>query len=394
MPSFAPFRGLRYSLSHVGSLDAVVCPPYDVISADDRAALAQRSPYNVVHVEVPDPAEADPYAVAATLLDAWRDGGVLRREAEPAFYGHRMTSVDDAGRTRRSVGVIGALGLEPPGAGILPHEQTVPKARTDRLALLGATGTNVSPIWALTPGTGLAALCGEPAHPAEHATADGVTHELWPITDAEQVAAISAHVGAEPVLVADGHHRYETALAHQAERRATDGPGGHDAVMALVVELDDSQLSVQAIHRVVADVEEEALLAALRRWFDLQATDPVDAGVLVRSEAGGGPTVVTSSGTWLARPSSEVTAAATHDLDSSRLDVALADLAATVSFQHGWRLATAPVASGQATAAILLRPATVDQIAAVSRGGVRMPPKTTFFWPKPRTGLVLRELLA
>jgi uncharacterized protein (DUF1015 family) len=246
----------------------------------------------------------------------------------------------------------------------------------------------------LTPVTGLAALCDPPAHPAEHTTtADGVTHELWPITDPDRVAAIREHVAGAPVLVADGHHRYETALAYRAERSA--GPGDQDAVMALVVELDDSQLDVQAIHRLVDGVGETELLGVLGDAFDLTPTDPPDAGLTARMAAAGALTVGTPTGTWLARPTPATSEAATHDLDSSRLDVALARLpTASVRYQHGWDRCAESVWAGDATAAVLLRPATVAQIAEISRGGVRMPPKTTFFSPKPRTGLVLRELVS
>ena len=171
VPSFQPFPGLRYSRSHVGSLDDVVCPPYDVISEPERAALVARSPSNIVRLELPrdDERPGDRYQRAAALLDAWRDGGILHRDPVPAFYGYRMRFTDPAGATRQTVGVIGALELEPPGSGILPHEQTTPKAKTDRLELLRATRANLSPIWGLTPAAGLAACCPPPGHPAEHA---------------------------------------------------------------------------------------------------------------------------------------------------------------------------------------------------------------------------------
>ncbi|HET9690687.1 MAG TPA: DUF1015 domain-containing protein [Acidimicrobiales bacterium] len=396
MPRFEPFAGLRYSLAHVGSLDAVVCPPYDVIDDDEREVLLSRSAYNVVRLELPvapghDAAGSTPYEGAAALLDSWRDGGVLARDHEPAFYGYRMQSTDDSGAVRSTVGVIGALVLEAPGRGILPHEETTPKAKSDRLQLLRALRVNTSPIWALTARTGLADLAGDPVQPAAHTVADGVVHELWPITDPAKVAAIRELVGAEPVLVADGHHRYETGLAYH--REAGGGPEGSGAVMALVVELDDTQLAVQAIHRVVSGVGAAELLEVLGRHFTLTPSGAPDAGVLGRMREAGALAVVTAEGTWLAEPTATTTAAATHDLDSSRLDVALADLPdADVRYQHGWDLAAGAVTAGTAAAAVLLRPATVAQIAAISRGGVRMPPKTTFFWPKPRTGMVLREL--
>ncbi len=382
----------------MASLDDVVCPPYDVISESERLALEARSPSNIVRLELPrDDGEGDRYLQAAALLDAWRDGGIFKRDNVPALYGYRMRFTGPAGEPRQTVGVIGALELEPPGAGILPHEETTPKAKTDRLELLRATSANLSPIWGLAPGSGLSAFCTPPARPAEHVTdPDRVRHELWPITEAVQVEGIQAIVESEPVLIADGHHRYETALAYREERRQSGTTrGDDDFVMALIVELADDQLTVQAIHRVLEGLPTGFdLPAALTPWFDVTPTAPADRTITTRMAEAGAVGVLTAAGAWLARPLPALTETAAHDLDSSRLDVALAGLPSHhVVYQHGWDNAAAAVASGQADAAVLLRPATVDQIGAISRGQRRMPAKTTFFWPKPRTGLVVRELL-
>ncbi len=398
MPRFEPFPGLRYSPSHVSSLDDVVCPPYDVISDSDRAALEARSPSNVVRLELPhEDSGGDRYRRAGQLLDSWRDGGILHRDGAACFYGYRMSFTDPAGRPSQTVGVIGALGLEAPGEGILPHEETTPKAKTDRLDLLRATRANLSPIWGLSPGTGLSRQLAPPSHPIERATDDdGVVHEMWPISDAERIAAIRSAVESEPVLIADGHHRFETALNYRAERREAGSTcTDEDAVMALVVELTEEQLTVQAIHRLLVGLPGGFDLAgALEEWFDVTPAEPVDRTILSRMEEAGALALLTPRQAFLARPRDKVSEAATHDLDSSRLDVALAGLPPhQLVYQHGWDHCAAAVAAGAASAAVLLRPASVEQIAAISRGGVRMPPKTTFFWPKPRTGMVIRELL-
>lgn len=400
MPRFQPFPGLRYSHSHVRSLADVVCPPYDVISEGERLALEARSPSNVVRLELPaddgDPGH-DRYQRAAALLDGWRDGGILHRDQAPAFYGYRMSYPNPAGGESQTLGVIGALGLEPPGEGILPHEETTPKAKTDRLELLRATRANVSPIWALSPSAGLSKLLDPPPHPADHALdEERVRHELWPIDQTERIEAVKAAVESQPVLIADGHHRFETALQYREEQSGA-GSAGEDVdwVMTLVVELSDEQLTVQAIHRLIDGLPAGFdLLAALEPWFDLTPTAPADRTIGARMQEAGALTVLTGKGAWLARPLDSVTARATHDLDSSRLDVALAGWPEhRLVYQHGWDNCAAAVAAGQADAAVLLRPAGVEQIAAIGRGGVRMPPKTTFFWPKPRTGMVIRELL-
>jgi uncharacterized protein (DUF1015 family) len=398
VPRFEPFPGLRYSPTHVRSLDDVVCPPYDVISETERLALEARSPSNAVHLELPQAGPGlDAYQTARRLLDSWRDGGILHRDPVPAFYGYRMTFTDPGGRPSSTVGVIGALGLEPPGRGVLPHEETTAKAKTDRLELLRATRANLSPIWALAPEAGLSGLLEPPRHPSERATDDeGVVHEAWPINEPDRIAAISELVGRQPVLIADGHHRYETALAYR-EERAEAGAGVPDdnAVMALVVELSADQLTVGAIHRLLVGLPPGFdLVAALEPWFDITPTAPVDRSILARMDEAEALALLTPRQAYLARPRPELSQAATHDLDSSRLDIALAGLPPhQVVYQHGWDNAAAAVASQIASAAVILRPATVAQISAVSRGGVRMPPKTTFFWPKPRTGMVFRELL-
>ena len=195
VPRFLPFPGLRYSRSHIASLDDVVCPPYDVISESERLALEARSPSNIVRLELPhDNGVGDRYLRAAALLDAWRDGGILHRDSTPALYGYRMRFNDPTGTARQTLGVIGALELEPPGRGILPHEETTPKAKTDRLELLRATSANLSPIWGLAAG-GLSGCCTPPERPAEYVTdADRVRHELWPITDPAQIEGIGAVV--------------------------------------------------------------------------------------------------------------------------------------------------------------------------------------------------------
>jgi uncharacterized protein (DUF1015 family) len=399
VPRFLPFAGLRYSRSHVVSLDDVVCPPYDVISESERVALEARSPSNIVRLELPHDQddEGDRYHRAAALLDAWRDGGILHRDPTPAFYGYRMSFTSPAGAARQTIGVIGALELEPPGRGILPHEETMAKAKTDRLELLRATHANLSPIWGLTPGVGLSTYCRPPARPVERVTdPDRVTHEVWPITDPDQITAIQKVVSADPVLIADGHHRYETALTFQ-EQRARSGTNrpDDDFVMALIVELAEEQLTIQAIHRLIEGLPPAFdVIAALEPFFDITPTAPADRTITVRMAEAEAVAVLTASGAWLARPRASLLASSPHDLDSSRLEVALADLPAhQVTFQPGWDHAAAAVATGQTDAAILLRPATVAQMGAISRGERRMPAKTTYFWPKPRTGLVVRELL-
>ncbi len=273
-----------------------------------------------------------------------------------------MRFADPAGTARQTLGVIGALELEPPGAGILPHEETTPKAKTDRLELLRATSANLSPIWGLAAGAGLSACCTPPDHPAEHVTdLDRVSHEVWPITDAAQIEGHPGRRGSpEPVLIADGHHRYETALTYRDERRPGQGTtdADDDFVMALIVELADDQLTVQAIHRLIEGLPPDFdLPAALAPWFDITPTAPADRTITTRMAEAEAMAVLTPTGAWLARPLPSVLETAAQDLDSSRLDVALASLPSHhLAYQHGWDHAAAAVATGQADAAVLLPP--------------------------------------
>jgi uncharacterized protein (DUF1015 family) len=222
-----------------------------------------------------------------------------------------------------------------------------------------------------------------------------VHHRLWQVRQPGVLQAISEAVSSAPVLIADGHHRFETSVAYRDERREVDGPGGnYDATLAYVVELADEQLTVLPIHRLLAGLPDGLdLPAALSPWFDVfedGAGD--DAGLPARMVDAGALCLVTAEGRWLLRPRPEAMEAA-RDLDSSRLDVALAGLPThELSYQHGVGNVVDAVESGQASAGVLLRPATVDQITAIAHGGERMPPKTTFFHPKPRTGMVFRSL--
>ena len=390
MPRFEPFPAVRYAPG-AGDPSDLVAPPYDVIGPDERAALEAHSAANAVHIELP----SDGHDGAAARFRAWAADGTLVRDPAPAFYVYRMTAGGQA-----TTGVLGALGLEAPGEGILPHEHTTTKDKADRLGILRTTEVNLSPIWGLSASGGRLAAAVSPDGLERLARAvddEGVVHELWRLDDPGRMAEVTAAVAAQPVLIADGHHRFEVANAYRAEAGAAPGA---EAILAYLVELAADELAVHPIHRLLSDLPPDvALPAALTPWFQITPAAVDDAEQLpsVMAEAGS-LGLILPDGLWLARPRSSATAADPGpDLDSSRLDVALDALAdlgkgLTVRFQHGVAHVAAAVDKGEADAAVLLRPATVDQIAATGAGGDRMPPKTTFFWPKPRTGLVFRDL--
>ena len=394
MPRFEPFAGLRYDPSV--ALHEVIAPPYDVVGPEERAELAHRHRANAIHVELPaEDREAglDRYAHAAALLEAWTDEGIVLRDAEPAFYAYRMTALGGD----RTSGVIGALGCEPIGGDVLPHEQTIPKDKSDRLDLLRSTRTNLSPIWGLSLTDGLSALYEQSAPALAHATDDdGVLHELWVIDDPATIDAIRLSVGSSPLVIADGHHRYETALAYQAERRAArDGArGGFDLVMALVVELAPDQLTVRPIHRTITGISDGVdLVEAFDKWFDMVHAGPSDEHVVGAVADSGALALVTRGDVWLLTPRERAYEAADSDLDSSVVALAVDGMpGAETQYHHDWRTVVSTVIAGSADAAVLIRPVTVDQIASWAHARRRMPPKSTYFHPKPRTGMVFRPV--
>src|SRR3954462_2923819 len=306
MPRFEPFAGLRYNADAV-ELDRVVAPPYDVISPEERHALEQRDPRNVVRIDLPrDEPGRDRYTAAGCRLDEWLAEHVLLADDGPSFYVYRMGYHDAEGRPRQTSGVIGALELSVPGEGdVLPHERTMSKPKDDRLSLMRSCRANLSPIWVLSLAEGLSALCEPPGPPDARCTDDiGVHHRLWRITQPGVVSAISDAVASAPAVTADGHHRYETALAYRDERRAEGaGPGDHDLLMAYAVELADEQLSIRPIHRLINGLPPGTdLLGALSEWFEPFDAGPPTASLPGRLGDAGAPAAVTSGQAWLLKP--------------------------------------------------------------------------------------------
>ncbi|HEY7947258.1 MAG TPA: DUF1015 domain-containing protein [Acidimicrobiales bacterium] len=394
MPRFEPFAGLRYDPSI--PLEKVIAPPYDIVGPEERARLAGRHLANAIHVELPveDPRTGlDRYQSAARYLARWLEEGVLQRDGAPAFYAYRMT--EPSGAT--SIGVIGALVCDPEGREILPHEQTMPKDTTDRLDLLRACHANLSPIWGLSLTAGLSKIFEPGGAPAAEATDDdGVGHALWVLDDRAVIDAITAAVAESPVVIADGHHRYQTALTYRAERRAAlgDAAGDYDAVMALVVELSDEQLSVGPIHRTLSGLPDGLDVAAtFGEWFDTVHVGPAEESLVDAVADSEALALVTTDGVWLLTPREETYTAAGSDLDSSLIALVVDAIpGAQVTYHHDWHTAVASVNADEADAAVLIRPVTVAQIGEWAHAHKRMPPKSTYFHPKPRTGMVFRPV--
>ena len=403
MPDFLPFTGIRYRDADISTVSA---PPYDVIDPDERAALVARDPHNAVRLILPDS-----YDGAAHALASWRADGVLVTDDSPTLSVYRMEFRGDDGLTQRTTGVIGALALDNEHGEILPHERTLPKAKSDRLELLRATRANLDPIWGLSLAVGLSELIAPHGEP--HATAtdeDGFHHSLWRVTDPDRIAAISAAIAGDRMVLADGHHRFETAGNYRAERQAagTADPGA-DAIMTLVVELAPQQLCVRAIHRLLTGIAAVGggggdLRAALEGPFRVHAAGPnTPEGVAALETAmrdGGALGLVDRDGLALLLPTAELEArmqdlpVELHDVDSARFDAGVLPAVPGVSltYRNDATTVAARVEKGEADAAVLLRPVTVETIRAAAAADLRMPEKTTFFAPKPRTGMVFRSL--
>ncbi|MAT05554.1 MAG: hypothetical protein CL424_10985 [Acidimicrobiaceae bacterium] len=395
MARFLPFPAVHYAPDV--HLDEVIAPPYDVLSDDDVDELAARSPHNIVHVDVPRERDGDErYERAGDLLRQWIADGVMVRDDEPSFVAYRMSFQDATGRDRSIVGVLGGVEVEPYGeGGVLPHERITPKASTDRLDLTRATEANMSPVWGLSLASGLTELLAAPGEPIGELTVDGVTHRVERITEPERVAAISASVGSDDVLIADGHHRYGVAQRYRDEVRAatgrTDTPA--EETLIFVSELIEDQLSVEAIHRVYRGIDRDRLVAALERGFELTPAGPVTSTTLSEMDDRGCLCLVDrdGGGHWLTpKPGAFDDVRA---LDGVWLEHLLDATDADVTYQHGVDELHALLARDPSiAAAVLIRPVSVREIERTAREGVVMPPKSTFFTPKLRTGLVIRPL--
>ncbi len=432
VPDIRPFRALRYDPETVGDAGQVVAPPYDVIGVNLHRALLARHPRNAVRLDLPEgePGE-DPderYRRAARTLTAWRSDGTLRKDPRPSVYVYQQTyrvPGTDVERTQR--GFFARLRIEPfgPGSSVLPHERTLSGPKEDRYRLLRATGMNTSPVVGLfedTAGTAAAALVAITADgPATDITDDdGVRHRLWVVADEGEgspARVLVAAAAAGPVYIADGHHRYETAVRYRDERRtaSAEQDPAFDFLLMLFLDAAD-QLTVLPTHRVVRGLGDEGTAALVGRLPELFVMTPLATETLVgRFEAAGELAggagrfgLVTRAGTWQlearraafsALPGSGE--AAVQALDVSLLGAALDALAGidAAAIASGERIiyvksaidAAALVAerSDGADAAFLLEPTPVASILAVARASDVMPQKSTYFYPKALTGLVL-----
>ena len=336
VPRFTPFPALRFSAT---DLDDLVAPPYDVLSDADLDELNARDRFNITHVDVPrESAGPGRYERAGETLRQWIDAGVMAFDDQPTFTLYRLRFTDATGAARSIVGVLGGLEVGPYGeCGVLPHERITPKASTDRLDLTRATRANMSPIWGLSLADGLTDLLAEPGEAIASVTIDGVEHTVERVTDSTRIAAISAKIATDDVLIADGHHRYGVAQKFREEMRDATGSTTTDAedTLVFVSELVDDQLSVEAIHRLYADVHVDDLVAALEEGFERSPGGTPSAATLTEMDRRGVLCLVRpdGSGEWLTpKPGAFDDLRA---LDGLWLEELLSGVEHSVTYQHG-----------------------------------------------------------
>jgi uncharacterized protein (DUF1015 family) len=411
----SPFNGIRYSPQLVPDLSIVVAPPYDVLSREEVSSLHARSSYNVTHLTRPTS-----YAAAAERWRSWRAAGILVQDA-PAMYLYRQTFTDP--ETRQSMpartGLICALGLESyETGGVLPHENTIAAHRADRLDLMRATHANFESIYGLYSDDS-----GEARGLLKQAQADaptvyevrnvlGCDHTLQRIDDAGAVAALQSAISPKTILIADGHHRYETALAYQREWPAQSGSG---AILITLTAFEDEGLLVLPTHRLVRGVTPNLIAALPDRLksagfavSDLAVgTDPLPAGtlgfdmlladgrrfraLLTGAESAAERIAGGQSKAWKTLDVTVLHRLVLEDL----LSIPMATLSGTdqVRYTRDAAEARSKVESGEFQAAFMLSRPVIESIRAVSAAGDRMPQKSTFFYPKLLSGLVMRSLV-
>lgn len=417
MAELEPLRALHYDLARTGGLQDVVAPPYDVIDERQREELESRSPYNVVHIDLPR-GDGDPYEHAGTQLNAWRQEGVIVADDRLALWllAQEYTGPDGKRRTRR--GFLARVRVTEYGAGrIRPHERTHPGPKEDRLRLTRATKANLSPIFSLFSDPsdvawGTLERFTQATPWAETTDDDGTVNRLWRVEDPEAIEAVERAVGPAELLIADGHHRYETARAYADE---VGGEGPHRYVLMCLVALQDPGLTVFPTHRLVRGLrpdQHETLAEALRRDFEIEPL--AHTSELVPPP--GGPVKIGYIDAHFKKPfmltlkdpAIADAALADHAKPYRRLDTAVLEalilkdaLAMTdedIDDLSGLRYARDAdealglVQSGDYDAAFFMAPTPIEEVQDVAAAGESMPPKSTYFFPKVPTGLVFNPL--
>jgi len=423
MPEIAPFKGIVYGPDLAGDASRLVCPPYDAIPSPMQQELYESSDCNAVRLELP--AEADPYAAAASRLREWLASGILAKDSEPALYPCFQTFEDEHGVTRTRKGLFAALRLYDFAEGeVLPHERTLSGPKADRLKMFRETGANISSIFGLyaDPARQVDEAISEFAEknePLIDATFQGVRNRLWRVTDPALISAAQSVLAGLKVYIADGHHRYETGLAYRNERAALNpahtGREPYNYIMTYLSNIYDEGLLILPIHRLVHGIEAfdpETFIAQLDRWFTVWALpgraaldeflDTAETamafGIVLPDMVLGisldpKPSEALSAPVPVALQNLDVVVL--HDLVLGQmLGISAEAMASQSNLTYASKTADVfdAVASGAAQIGIVLRPVQVEQVIEVSVSGEAMPQKSTWFYPKVMTGMVFHSL--
>jgi uncharacterized protein (DUF1015 family) len=411
-----PLRALHYDLDKTGGLQPILAPPYDVIDAEQRAELEARSPYNVVRIDLPT--GDDPYAEAARVLHQWRQEGVVVQDAQPALWALEQdyTGPDGERRTRR--GFLARVRVDNYGAGrIRPHERTHPGPKEDRLKLTRATQANLSPIFSLFSDPDGAAWSTLESHRApqpwgQATDDDGTVNRMWRVEAPEATDAVKRTINDAELLIADGHHRYETARVYADE---IGGEGPHRYVLMCLVALEDPGLTVFPTHRLLRGLrpdQHEALANALKHDFDverLESTDQLVPAYGDRVRFGyidahfHQPFMLTLKDPAIADQALPDHAEPYRRLDTAVLEALILKGALDMTdedidhlnglgYARDFDDALHLVETAEYDAAFFMAPTPVKQVQAVAETGESMPPKSTYFFPKVPTGLLFNPL--
>jgi uncharacterized protein (DUF1015 family) len=386
VPDVSPFEGLVFNAAVAGPLDLVTAPPYDTISEARLREHLAASPYNIVRLDLAEGSDEplDPdnrYERARRLLADWESRGVLVRRPSPSYHAYQMSFMVD-GLRRTLTGLMVAMALEDWGGQVIPHERTMSGPLEDRLRLLRATRTHLSAVYGTIEGPChpladvLRATTAEPAL-WEAVDGQGVVHRMWPVDPDPRIATWLAR---EPLLIADGHHRYTTALEYRKERDAEQGPGAWDRVLTLVVDAATEHPPVLPFHRIQATGAVPPMNGAVADLEAAVASLSDDRNVIARIDREGDEIRYRV----LSLPGAPPAVRALHE---AILDGRVPE--GSIRFVSDVGMADDAVRAGDAVAAYLLPPTTPERIRAVIERGDRLPQKSTFFWPKPRTGMIM-----
>lgn len=423
MAEIKPFRALRFA-DKAGAVSSLTCPPYDIISEEERRALLLKNPYNVIRLELPREGE-DPYAEAGQTLKSWISDGILRRDTDPGLYLYEE-EFTARGQTKRIKGTVCLVKLEEFSKGIiLPHEETLSKAKQDRFHLMNATGCNFSQIYSLyndgdhiTRGRIDALSAGEPRY--EFRDGDGVIHRMWLVNDPVVIRAICEDFTDRKLYIADGHHRYETALNYRnALREQGEAAGGEDYVMMMLVDMENDGLVVFPTHRMVRGLtafSAERLLSACEAYFDVIPRSPLgeisaNLDALYRQGkkafacycGGEGWTLLILKDNSVMAELLPEKSEAYRGLDVSVLHSLILERLLGIdrenmanqknlAYTRSMEEAITSVQKGESQCAFLLNPTRVQEIRDVAAAGEKMPQKSTYFYPKLITGLVMNQI--